>query len=130
MTRIKDVVIDGKPEDLFAALQKQIDLLECKAAEVWARTELGDVCRVFPGLLRCTARQLRILKGSGTLPIEVTAGACRTTFEVNFAPAWPWLSCLSDETSIGAVRRRTITADGFSEVVGPPGAEPRTERHR
>ncbi len=87
MTRIKDIVTEGAPEELSASLHEKIDALERKAAEVWDRMELGDACRVFPGLLRSTARQLRILEASGTLPIEVTAGACRTTF-ATCAPDW------------------------------------------
>jgi hypothetical protein len=40
-------------------------------------------CRVLPNILKSTTRQLKILDASSGLPIEVAAGACRTTFELN-----------------------------------------------
>jgi len=81
--RLGDYIQEGNLADLSAALRKQIESLEEKASEIWKQTHLGDACRVFPALLRCTARQLLILDKCHDLPVEVAAGACRTTFETN-----------------------------------------------
>ena len=81
--KIKDVVVFGTPEDVSADLLRKAKELDDEANAIWQRRELDDVSGVYPGLLRTTARQLRILEASSSLPIEVAAGACRTTFEVN-----------------------------------------------
>jgi hypothetical protein len=83
MTRVRDHVQFGSPQQVSTNLQRQAELLDKDADRIWPLRELGPICHVLSNLLRCTARQLRMLDKSAMLPIEVAAGACRTTFEVN-----------------------------------------------
>lgn len=73
----------GANDAVQANLRSQALQLREDADRIWKITTLGDSCRVLPNLLHCTARQLEILASSMSMPIEVSAGACRTIFEAN-----------------------------------------------
>lgn len=82
MEPIKDHVIFQDHKAFAEHLKRRIDKFEALADQIRNRTELEDAARVFPNVLRCIARQLRILETSSSLPIEAAAAACRTVFEV------------------------------------------------
>jgi hypothetical protein len=81
--RVRDYVNFGTPSDVSAHLVEVCGRFEHLANDIWTKTHLQEAARVFPNMLRCIARQLRILGASMDLPIEVAAGACRTVFELN-----------------------------------------------
>jgi hypothetical protein len=83
MQKIGDHVQFREPHELAQHLHNTAQSFDTEAKRIWQMRQLGDACRVLPNVLRCTARQLRILAASAGLPIEVAAGACRTVFEVN-----------------------------------------------
>jgi hypothetical protein len=83
MTRLRDKVTLVSPSKLPEHLMKAVSEFEKRADELWEVTSLQEGARVFPNILRATARQLGILSASPSLPIEVVAGACRTVFEIN-----------------------------------------------
>lgn len=83
MPRIKDFMVQMSPEAWSASLVERASQFETRADALWRRDELKDGSRVYPAILRCTARQLRILARSADMPIEVAALACRITFETN-----------------------------------------------
>lgn len=81
--RIRDVIVVTAPENVPKFLKQKCTQFETLAAQVWEKTFLGEAARVFPNMLRCIARQLRILRASFDLPIEVAASVCRNVFELN-----------------------------------------------
>lgn len=81
--RVRDYVEFGTPGDVSAHLVEACARFERLADQIWTMTHLQEAARVFPNMLRCIARQLRILGASMDLPIEVAAAACRTVFELN-----------------------------------------------
>jgi hypothetical protein len=80
--RIEDHVIFEDQKAFAEHLKRRTEKFEDLADQIRNRTELEDASRVFPNVLRCIARQLRILGASSSLPIEAAAAACRTVFEV------------------------------------------------
>jgi Family of unknown function (DUF5677) len=83
IVKLRSMMVEGSSQDLMDVVDMRIAEFEEKAKELWHLEQLGGASRVLPGLLRATARQLLILKASISLPVEVAAGACRTTFELN-----------------------------------------------
>jgi hypothetical protein len=83
MKRVRDYVKFGSPKDLSVHLKNKIAEFESEATRIWSLSYLDEACRVFPNVLRCIARQLRLLEGSSNLPVEAAAGACRIVFELN-----------------------------------------------
>ena len=71
------------PDEVRATLAEREQQLHHVANQLWPRIDLGNGCRIFPGIARATARQLSILRTSFDHPIEVSASACRLTFELN-----------------------------------------------
>jgi Family of unknown function (DUF5677) len=114
---LRDILVEDTTAEFMENLDTQISHLENKAAEIGKFEELGSACRLLPGLLRATARQLFILKASCKLPIEVAAGACRTTFELNIRTR----ILLSDPTQFDAVQLEFVgdeeaLLDGFLKL--------------
>jgi hypothetical protein len=73
----------GDEKALSAHLQLMAGRFENEADSLWQRVDLDAGARVWPGILRCLARQLQIIDLAQKMPIEVLAGACRTIFELN-----------------------------------------------
>jgi len=120
--RVSDIAKAGSPDDVRAALAEREQQLRHSADRLLSRTELGAASRVLGGIARATARQLAILRSSFDHPIEVSASACRTVFELNVLCRYARLSDAymdavitwraSDETALlkGALR----LSDGFT----------------
>jgi hypothetical protein len=73
--QIKDLVQIGSEKTVSVHLQAMAAKYEKEAGRLWTMVELDSGARVWPGILRCVARQLTIIDAGQNLPIEVMAGA-------------------------------------------------------
>lgn len=83
MKRIQDHVRLVDDADVTTALQARRAQLEGAAKDLLQeKPTLGIAAVVLSNVLRCAAGQLHILELAWSLPLEVSAGACRTSFEL------------------------------------------------
>lgn len=80
--RLGDMSFAGNNEEFKANLAALAKRLRSVGRELFSRGELGDGCRVYPALAESTAAQLDQLGRLFQEPIEITAGICRTVFEI------------------------------------------------
>jgi hypothetical protein len=80
---IRNITVIGSNDDLKKSLQVFATRLESVASTLYARSDLGNGCRAYPRIARSTAEQLLLLRRHLTENIEITAGVCRTVFEIN-----------------------------------------------
>lgn len=81
--RLSDFLLPASDADVDASLLTHANNLDVKSEEIYCNQTLGDASSVIPGILKGTARQLAIAATSRDVFLEITAGACRTVFELN-----------------------------------------------
>ncbi|HUK81345.1 MAG TPA: hypothetical protein VLZ12_01815 [Verrucomicrobiae bacterium] len=83
----------GSTADVLANLEHYRDLLNQRANRILGLGVLGSASRVIPNFLIAIAKQIQIVREHYDSFIEIHAGVCRTTFELNVALRY----VLSDE---------------------------------
>ena len=127
--RVRDHVKFGTPKDVSAHLLDACSRFEHLADQIWGKTRLEEAARIFPNMLRCIVRQLRILDASEQIPIEAAAAACRTVFELNvrtrLMTAHPdrikefWVERVFEEISLLEAFKRLSDPDTSGETLKP-----------
>lgn len=83
MQRIGDhvqIVDEAAAGEALQARRSQLDAAAERLQQEKATLGIGAV--VLSSMLRCAATQLQILEVGWSLPLEISAGACRTAFEL------------------------------------------------
>lgn len=89
--QLGDISRFGDGKDLRASLNTLAERLQSVGRDLVGRLGLDDGCHVFPAIAEATASQLILLARLFEEPIEITAGVCRTVFEIEVT----LLFCLS-----------------------------------
>jgi len=98
MKRLRDYAKIGSASVVRANLDDLASKLQQAGQLLLTQLDLGIGCCVYPEIARSTAEQLQLLAKHIDEPIEITAGICRTVFEINVVFRY----CLSSTNRLGA----------------------------
>ena len=105
MKKLKDFVKLGSISEVTDNLKKLEADLNSIAEKLWVRYDLEAGARVYPGIARSTAGQLKLLAKHIEEPIEITANICRTVFEINVVLQF----CISSKERLESYAEQSAT---------------------
>lgn len=103
--KLNDLVRMASKEEFQKNLARISHRLRFVGQHLGTRHDLGSGCKVFQAFGESTAAQLDILKELFDGPIEITAGVCRTIFEIYVT----LLYCLSTATRLSDYASQAAT---------------------